>query len=91
MKGMAIVGPHEMPALPGHSQVMDFNTVANEMFNEGKYKEAVVEYSRALGIISCDARLTSDFAPTDPLILWNRSAAYVLLGHYRTLPFLEVC
>ena len=27
--------------------------------------------------------LIIDFAPTDPLILWNRSAAYVLLGKYR--------
>jgi hypothetical protein len=50
MKGMAIVGPHEMPGLPGQPPVMDLNTVANELFNEGKYKEAVVEYSRALGI-----------------------------------------
>jgi len=49
MRGMAIVGPHEMPGLPSQSQVMDFNTVANDLFNNGQYKEAVVEYSRALG------------------------------------------
>jgi len=27
-----------------------------------------------------------EYAPNDPLALWNRSAAYVLLGDYRTPP-----
>ena len=87
MKGMAVIGPHEMPGLPSQTEVMDFNTVANDFFNDGKYKEAVVEYSRALGMNAGDVELIIDFAPADPLILWNRSAAYVLLGHYRTTSF----
>ena len=84
MKGMSIVGPHETSGLPPPAAIQDFNTLGNDLFNQGKYREAIAEYNRALGIIVFGSKLIVDFAPNDPLILWNRSAAYVLLGNYRT-------
>ena len=82
---MSIVGPHDLPGIPTQTtEVQDFNTLGNNIFNQGKYREAIVEYNRALAIIVFGSKLIVDFAPNDPLILWNRSAAYVLLGNYRT-------
>jgi len=33
-----------------------------------------------------DTLLSVEYAPSDPLALWNRSAAYVLMGDYRIFP-----
>jgi hypothetical protein len=83
MRGMSIVGPQEMPGLPMQTAIQDFNTLGNELFNQGKYREAISEYNKALGTIIKLMSLTVDFGPADPLVLWNRSAALVLLGKYR--------
>ena len=50
MKGMAIVGPHEMPGLPSQSLIQDYNTRGNNLFNQGKHSDAIAEYNKALGI-----------------------------------------
>ena len=47
---MSIVGPHQMPGLPAQSAIQDFNTLGNDLFNQGKYREAIAEYNSALGI-----------------------------------------
>jgi tetratricopeptide (TPR) repeat protein len=83
---MSIVGPHEMPGLPTQAALTDFNVLANDLFNQGKYAEAILEYNRALGIHHKNSLSNVEFGPTDPLLLWNRSAAYVMVGKYRTPP-----
>jgi tetratricopeptide (TPR) repeat protein len=84
MRGMAIVGPHEMPGIPAQKALQDLNTLGNDLFNQGQYRQAIAEYNKALGIITSSTNLTIEFAPADPLFLWNRCAAYNLLGQYRT-------
>jgi hypothetical protein len=51
MRGMSIVGPHDMPGLPAQTAITDFNSIGNDLFNQGKYAEAIQEYNRALGIL----------------------------------------
>ena len=89
MTGMTQVGLQGMPGLPAQNgieaqtAIQEFNARGNELLNQGLYKEAVAEYNMALGTLNTFSKLTVDFGPADPLVLWNRSAAYVLLGRYR--------
>jgi hypothetical protein len=50
MKGMSIAGPQGVPGLPIQSVIQDFNTNGNDLFNQGKYREAIAEYSEALSL-----------------------------------------
>jgi len=84
---MAIVGgPQNMPGLPQPSPLQDYNALGNDEFNRGNYRDAIALYNRALGTHLLADMLTSERGSQDPLVLWNRSAAYVLLGNYRNLP-----
>jgi len=49
MKGMAIIGPQEMPGMPNQSVIQETNTHGNDLFNQGKYRDAIAEYNKALG------------------------------------------
>jgi hypothetical protein len=51
MRGMAIVGPHGMPGLPSQSSIADFNALGNNLFEQKRYREAIEEYNRALGVL----------------------------------------
>jgi len=51
MKGMAIIGPQEMPGMPNQNVIQEKNTHGNDLFNQEKYPEAIAEYNKALGII----------------------------------------
>jgi hypothetical protein len=82
---MALVGQQGMPSVAPEAPAEDINILGNEAFNRGDYRESIAQYSIALGMTH-KAIFNSDYAPSDPLILWNRSAAYVLLGKYRATP-----
>jgi hypothetical protein len=82
---MAVVGVGQqgLPSLAPQTPIQDINTLGNDAFNQGNYREAIMQYNIALGESHLDDTDLDHF-PNDPLILWNRSAAYVLLGKYRT-------
>jgi hypothetical protein len=51
MRGVALIGTQDNPAeTDSPTQLMDFNLMGNDLFNQGQYKEAIVEYTRALGM-----------------------------------------
>jgi hypothetical protein len=79
---MAIVGQQSMPSLAYETPVQDIINLGNEEFNRKNYHESIAQYNIALGNTR-QLTLIKDHAPSDPLTLWNRSAAYVLLGKYR--------
>ena len=83
---MSIVGPREISGFPNQELVQDFNQQGNELVNQRNYEGAIIEYNKALGEgFYANLVLIPVINPADPLILWNRSAAFVLLGDYRTL------
>jgi hypothetical protein len=50
MKGMSIVGTSEAAVLPAQAAVQTHNTRGNHYFNQGQYRDAILEYGLALGI-----------------------------------------
>jgi hypothetical protein len=55
MRGMSIVGPHDMPGIPTQTtEVLDVNAIGNNFLNQGEYHKAIAEYNRALGTIILD-------------------------------------
>lgn len=73
-----------MPGIPTQTTaVQDVNVIGNNFLSQGEYHTAIAQYNTALGMVILDLTFIVESAPNDPLILWNRSVPYVLVGNYR--------